>query len=108
MKKALSYIKILLAIYLAFHFVSNAAFVHNHIIDGESISHAHPFTGKQHNANDAAQIQHFNASPWVNSIDIEIPECIESYFCGYVEHYDAFCPENSVSTLQLRGPPSLF
>lgn len=108
MGKALSYMRFVMVIYMAFHFISNAAFVHNHIIDGESISHAHPFTGNQHTASDASQIQHFNITPCINVHEVEIPECQETAATPVSAKYIASCTIQTFNTLLLRGPPVLF
>ncbi len=93
---------------MAFHFVSNAAFVHNHIIDGESISHAHPFTGNRHNASDATQIQHFNITPCIEAPAVEVPACIEIASAPVHVQYSSFAPAATIKSILLRGPPAIF
>lgn len=106
MKKALKYCRILFAVYLAMYLVCNAAFSHNHIIDGHSISHAHPFKGVQHTAGNAETIKIFNATAALVPQAVAAPGCI-LFFIGLAGE---FSPQQPVPTKPdaecLRGPPT--
>lgn len=73
MKALHTYLKYIIAIYMAFHFVSNGVFAHTHEIDGKKISHSHPFTGKSHSSNEAQQILNFNVASYLGE-DTILPE----------------------------------
>ena len=107
MSKVNKYIKYVLAIYMAIYFVFNAAFVHNHTIDGQNITHSHFFAGKQHTAGAAELIFLFNTTLSVLASGTELPECEASeistkYICIAQE------PITGISSVtSLRGPPVL-
>lgn len=73
MGKKVKYIRCALFIYLALHFVFNGAFLHNHVIDGESISHAHPFKSNDHNPDEARTILLFNTAAGIAQEETALP-----------------------------------
>lgn len=105
MKKALKYCKIIFAAYLALYMLCNAAFIHNHIIDGQNISHAHIFTGAEHTASDAQLIQFYNTTSALAAEVVFVPqEIILSVEDSLQQFQEIFtCRELEASTL--RGPP---
>lgn len=107
MKKALKYCKIIFAAYLALYMLCNAAFLHNHIIDGQNISHAHIFTGAEHTASDAQLIQFYNTTSALAAEVVFVPqEIILSVEDSLLQLQEIFtCRELETSTL--RGPPAL-
>ncbi len=62
-----TYIKIVLAIYMAGYLVVNPIFLHNHEIDGENIVHSHPIKSTSHTASAAKIIKYFNATQLIES-----------------------------------------
>ena len=105
MSKVKNYIKYMLAIYMAAYFIFNSAFVHNHIIDGHSITHSHFFAGKQHTAGTAELIFLFNTTFSVPAKGTELPEC---EVCEISTQYVCIAEEpvtGTVSVNTLRGPP---
>ena len=105
MSKVKNYIKYMLAIYMAAYFIFNSAFVHNHIIDGHSITHSHFFAGKQHTAGTAELIFLFNTTLSVLASGTELPDCeilqiFTKYICIAEEPVTGI-----VSINTLRGPP---
>ncbi len=108
MEKFKAHIKYLLAITLALHFIFNGAFVHTHTIEGETISHSHPFTSNQHNAADAAQIKLFNTAPYITSAQPEIPFCSIIYTDSADDFYIYNYTYSATSSILLRAPPVLF
>ncbi len=105
MVKAQKYMRYVVAVYMAIYFVFNASFVHNHNIDGHKISHAHPFTGKQHTENTAELIFLFNSTASVAAETLTIPGC------NWVEVSALYIPlkekqiAGTSSVNFLRGPP---
>lgn len=51
MKRGMSYIRLLTAVYIMMYLLLNSVFVHTHLIDGEFVTHSHPFTANQHTSN---------------------------------------------------------
>lgn len=93
---------------MALHFVFNATFVHNHIIDGESISHAHPFTGQEHDSGEAKLIQLFNTTTALSATPLELPSVHFSFIEHTPQYYCCSYTSGSKYSLALRGPPALF
>lgn len=107
MKKALKYCRIIFAAYLALYMLCNAAFLHNHIIDGQNISHAHIFTGAEHSASEAQLIQFYNTT---SSLAAEVLSVPQEYILSVEDSLQQLqeiltCRELETSTL--RGPPAL-
>ncbi len=107
MAKLQKYTKYLMALYMAVHFVFNAAFIHNHTINGENISHSHFFTGKQHTAGAAELILLYNTTLSVLANAAQLPECEVSdistkFICIADGPVTGIVPITS-----LRGPPVL-
>lgn len=100
-----TYIKYMMAIYMAIYFVFNGAFLHTHIIEGENISHSHFFAGKQHTASAAQLIYQFNTASTIVAEEIALPVCefSEIVTCYLNVEQDAI-PGNA-SIITLRGPP---
>ena len=107
MIKVQKYIRYMMAFYMAIYFVFNAAFLHNHKIDGHNISHAHFFAGEQHTAGTAELIFLFNTTLSVISEAAQLPACeFNEIFSGYIR----FAEEpitGAASVTSLRGPPVL-
>ena len=105
MVKAQKYMRYVVAVYMAIYFVFNASFVHNHNIDGHKISHAHPFTGKQHTENTAELICLFNSTASVATEALSIPGCncveVNALYIPLQEKQIA----GTSSVNLLRGPP---
>ena len=107
MSKVKNYIKYMLAIYMAEYFIFNSAFVHNHIIDGHSITHSHFFAGKQHTAGTAELIFLFNTTFSVLANGTELPDC---EVCEISTQYVCIAEEpvtGIISATDPRGPPTV-
>ncbi|MBO7269182.1 MAG: hypothetical protein J6U83_05445 [Bacteroidales bacterium] len=107
MTKLQRYIKYMVAVYMAIYFVFNAAFVHNHTIDGQNISHSHFFAGKQHTASAAELIFLYNITLSVLADAAQLPAC---EFAEIITKYIRFTEEAVTgisSVTSLRGPPVL-
>ena len=105
MGKKVTYIRCALFIYLALHFVFNGAFLHNHVIDGESISHAHPFKSNDHNPDEARTILLFNTTAGIAQEETALPllytNVISVIDFKIIDNYtDALLTDNSS-----RAPP---
>lgn len=105
MGKKVTYIRCALFIYLALHFVFNGAFLHNHVIDGESISHAHPFKSNDHNPDEARTILLFNTTAGIAQEETTLPLLYNSVITvidfTIIDNYkDALLTDNSS-----RAPP---
>lgn len=105
MKRALKHIKIIFAAYFALHLLCNAAFLHKHTIDGQSISHSHIFKGVQHTAANAELIQSFNNTSSITTDAFYIPDCtiIQLAEIHHLEEIDA--AGRHIEASLLRGPP---
>ncbi len=107
MTKLQRYIKYMVAVYMAIYFVFNAAFVHNHTIDGQNISHSHFFAGKQHTASAAELIFLYNITLSVLADAAQLPLCeFSEIFTKYICFADKVVTGIS-SVTSLRGPPVL-
>lgn len=106
MKKAIRHIRIILSVYLALYTLCNGAFIHNHIIDGQNISHAHIFTGAEHSASDAQLIQFYNTTSALAEEVVLVPQGIILFVEDYKQelHEILHCRQLEASTL--RGPPA--
>lgn len=95
----------IVALYMAIYFVFNASFVHNHNINGQKISHAHPFTGKQHTQSTAELIFLFNSTASVAAETLTLPACnIVEVNAQYLPLQEKQLAGTSSVNL-LRGPP---
>ena len=105
MKALHTYLKYIIAIYMAFHFVSNGVFAHTHEIDGKKISHSHPFTGKSHSSNEAQQILNFNAASYLSEDSI-LPETPVTVTCNRTETlYNKSAVSANFNHSSSRAPP---
>lgn len=106
MKKAIRHIRIILSVYLALYMLCNAAFLHNHNIDGQNISHAHIFTGAEHSASDAQLIQFYNTTSALAAEVIFVPQGNILRVDDSVQEMQEilYCRQLEASTL--RGPPA--
>lgn len=106
MKRGIKFMRLAATIYVALYFMCNAALIHNHIIDGHNISHAHLFKGIQHTAEEAEIISLFNITPAESAETTHIPP----FEVAWQEEVSTVAPESaSVRTadaLSLRAPPS--
>lgn len=73
MGKTVTYLRFALTIYMALHLLLNGAFLHNHVIDGESISHAHPFKSNDHNPDEARTILLYNTTSSIAQEETVLP-----------------------------------
>lgn len=105
MAKVKNYIKYVMAIYMAVYFIFNSAFVHNHIIDGHSITHSHFFAGKQHTAGTAELIFLFNTTFSVLSNGTELPACEVSEISTKYIRVAEEPVTGIVAATDPRGPP---
>lgn len=105
MKKAIRHIRIILSVYLALYMLFNAAFLHNHTIDGRNISHAHLFKGVQHTAANAEMLQMFNTAQATVSDTPSTPERIEFIIEILEGGHSEKCIAGTAATSFLRGPP---
>jgi hypothetical protein len=105
MKALHTYLKYIIAIYMAFHFVSNGVFAHTHEIDGKKISHSHPFTGKSHSSNEAQQILNFDAASYLSEDSI-LPETPATVTCNRTETlYNKSAVSANFNHSSSRAPP---
>ena len=109
MRVTVKYIKVLLAIYMVCYFVLNATFVHNHQIDGKTITHSHPFKNPHHSHSEssATLIKIFNDIQATGSTDSDAIELFSNEAVtveyGYICHY---IPQK-YSHVSFRGPPAV-
>lgn len=105
MKKFATYTIYALYIYMACFFVFNGAFLHNHQIDGKTISHAHPFKGQEHTASVAFTIQLYNTTLGIKQSEILIP----TNFITVLATVDSTVKENQTDCIikktTSRAPP---
>lgn len=105
MKKIASYTLYALYIYMASYFVLNGVFLHNHIIDGENISHSHPLKGKEHNSGEAQIIHIFNTTFGIAPEEIYVPTSLPTKICCIdsliIDNYRGVSPLSKYT----RGPP---
>ena len=102
-----NYLRPSMAMYIILYMLFNASFVHTHSIDGENITHSHPFTGKHHTSNEASLIKIFNSSIGVSTSDILLPECNVGTFTPVNTLYRNFYFFFSFDLQSLRAPPAL-
>ena len=105
MERLLPYAGKFAAVYILLYMLFNPLFVHTHFIDGELITHSHPFTTNQHTSCEASIIKILNNSLGITGSDIELTEFNTNLFTPYKSlyvnlysyHYSYFKP--------FRGPP---
>ena len=100
MKNLFTYLRIILAVYIASYFVLNPVFLHTHEIDGESIVHSHPVKGTSHTASAAKIIKYFNAT---QLIEAEYFEHIVSFDFLICEIYTAFVEYGGYTPIFSKG-----
>ena len=100
-----TYIKHMMAVYMAIYFVFNGAFLHNHIIEGENISHSHFFADKQHTASTAELIYQFNTASTIVADLISLPVCEFSEIVTFYLNVKQDAIPGNASIITLRGPP---
>lgn len=105
MRKGLKYLQTALTVYLSLYLLFNAAFLHNHTIDGRNISHAHLFKGVQHTAANAEMLQMFNTAQATVSDTPSTPERIEFIIETLEGSHSEKCIAGTAATSFLRGPP---
>lgn len=106
MKKAIRHIRIVLTLYLALHILCNAAFLHNHTIDGQNISHAHIFIGAEHSASDAQLIQLYNTTSALAAETIIVPQGSILFVEDSMHQMPEIIHGRQLEASTLRGPPS--
>ena len=109
MRSAVKYIKVLLAIYLVCYFVVNATFVHNHQIDGKTVTHSHPFKNPHHShsENCAAIIKIFNDTQASGEKTSASPELFIEEICTVLYGYVCNYTPKYWSHASFRGPPAI-
>lgn len=106
MERALKYIKYVLVIYIASHFTFNGAFIHNHLVEGKTITHSHPFKDVQHSYSSAILLKFFNDAPVLGISAIETSELASPNMVTIeTECLQLFYYWNNPD-FQLRGPPT--
>ena len=85
----------------------NAAFIHNHIIDGQNISHAHIFTGAEHSASEAQVIQFYNTTSALAAEDLSVPQEYILSVEDSLQQLQEILTCRELETSTLRGPPAL-
>lgn len=101
-----TYFKVSAALYIILYLLLNASFVHTHSIDGEDITHSHPFTGKHHTSNEASLIKFLNSSVGVSTSDVALPDCIIVFYAPVKFIYKNFYSCFSFDFHSLRAPPA--
>lgn len=107
MKRAFGYIKFATSIFMALYFLCNAALIHNHIIDGHNISHAHLFKGAQHTADEADIISLFNITPAESAEPAFIPEFAVAWQEEILSVAPSCITGIKADAVSLRAPPSI-
>lgn len=105
MKRVIKYIRYANVVYLALYFLFNAAFIHNHIINGESISHAHIFKGANHTQEEAGLIQLFNLTAAETAPEATLSPIGFSFPVCFFTLPEEVHTSADHSTATLRGPP---
>lgn len=104
--KKYTFIKITTALYIIIYMLLNATFVHTHYIDGESVTHAHPNTKKQHDANEVLLIKIINSSLGVKSSAITTQEFSEHICVVVNSFYKRIFTDFRFQLKPLRAPPA--
>lgn len=105
MRKMLTYMRIVLAVYAACYFVANPIFLHIHEIDGETIVHSHPLKDVSHTSAQAKIIKHFNTSQTLEAEYFPLELSNEVYLAKINTKVAVHtCLSTSIHHVQ-RGPP---
>ncbi len=107
MKRVIKYMRLVAAIYMALYFLCNAALIHNHIIDGHNISHAHIFKGAQHTADEADLISLLNITPAESAECAFVPEFTVAWQDEIHSVATACITGFKADAVSLRAPPSI-
>lgn len=108
MKRWLTYTGKFTAVYIIMYLLLNSVFVHSHLIDGELITHSHPFTANQHTAGEASIIKTFNNSFGIAQNQTHVPELEFKAYTPYKSEYVNLYRYNYSYFKPFRGPPSLY
>ena len=105
MRNLFTYMRVLLAVYLASYFLLNPIFLHTHEIDGESIVHSHPVKGTSHTASAAKIIKYFNGTQLVETAQMQNFTRINVFICEVCTPFVEHCGFNPIHSKGQRAPP---